>query len=145
MNEEEKYRGVAIYNKKTNRTEPPSCPFLAIDNINNRSYDTNGRLKQMIRFLKNVRSDSGVKIDLSSFEINAVCYSIPVDSYRNMYYLDMVYLLWNYMYNLLKDENQLLQIKSVDGTEYVFQKNRDKIAELKKLEDEVWQIYQNLK
>ena len=61
-----------------------------------------------------------------------------------MYYLDMVYLLWNYMYNLLEDENQLLQIKSVDGTEYVFQKNRDKIAELKKLEDEVWQIYQNL-
>ena len=61
-----------------------------------------------------------------------------------MYYLDMVYLLWNYMYNLLKDENQLLQVKSVDGTEYVFQKNREKIAELRKLEDEVWQIYQKL-
>ena len=56
----------------------------------------------------------------------------------------MVYLLWNYMYNLLKDENQLLQVKSVDGTEYVFQKNREKIAELRKLEDEVWQIYQKL-
>lgn len=145
VKEDEKYRGVAIYNKKTNSTEPPSCPFLAIENINNRSAVTNGRLKQMIRFLKNVRSDSDVKIELTSFEINAVCYSIPVDSYRNAYYLDMVYLLWNYMYNLLKDENQLLQIKSVDGTEYVFLKNRDKIAELRKLEDEVWQIYQKLK
>lgn len=144
VKEEEKYRGVSIYNKKTNSTEPSSCPFLAIENINNRSAATNGRLKQMIRFLKNVRSDSDVKIELTSFEINAVCYSIPVDSYRNTYYLDMVYLLWHYMYNLLKDENQLLQIKSVDGTEYVFQKNRDKIAELRKLKDEVWQIYQKL-
>ena len=75
MKEEEKYRGVAIYNKKTNSTEPSSCPFLAIENINNRSAVTNGRLKQMIRFLKNVRSDSDVKIELTSFEINAICYS----------------------------------------------------------------------
>lgn len=144
VNEDEKYRGVAIYNKKKDCTEPPSCPFLAIDNINTRSAETNGRLKQMIRFLKNVRSDSESKIDLTSFEINAVCYSIPVDSYKNMYYLDMVSLLWTYIYRLLKDENRLLRIKSVDGTEYVFQKNRDRIAELRKLEDEVWQIRQKL-
>ncbi len=32
----------------------------------------------MIRFLKNVRSDSDVKIDLLSFEINAVCYLYPL-------------------------------------------------------------------
>lgn len=144
VSENEKYRGVAIYNKKKDCTEPPSCPFLAIDNINTRSAETNGRLKQMIRFLKNVRSDSESKIDLTSFEINAVCYSIPVDSYKNMYYLDLVSLLWTYIYRLLKDENRLLQIKSVDGTEYVFQKNRDRIAELRKLEDEVWQIRQKL-
>lgn len=141
---DEKYRGVEIYNKKTDRTETPSYPFLAIDNINSRSAYTNGRLKQMIRFLKNVRTDSDIKIDLTSFEINAICYSIPTYQYSSMYYLDMVRLLWNYMYNLLKDESSLLRLKSVDGTEYVFRKNRDRIAELRKLEDEVWNIYQKL-
>lgn len=144
LNSEEKYRGVSIYNKEKDSTEPPSCPFLAIDNINTRSAYTNGRLKQMIRFLKNVRTDSDKKIDLTSFEINAVCYSIPTDTYRNMYYLDMVHMLWSYMYRLLDDEQRLLQIKSVDGTEYVFQKNRDRIPELTKLKNEVWDIYQKL-
>lgn len=98
----------------------------------------------MIRFLKNVRTDSDIKIDLTSFEINAICYSIPTEQYSTMYYLDMVRLLWNYMYNLLQDESRLLQLKSVDGTEYVFQKNRDRIAELRKLKDEVWHIYEKL-
>ncbi len=144
LNSDEKYRGVSIYNKEKNCTESPSCPFLAIDNINTCSAYTNGRLKQMIRFLKNVRTDSDKKIDLTSFEINAVCYSIPPDSYRNMYYLDMVPVLWKYMYRLLDDEQQLLQIKSVDGTEYVFQKNRNRISELVKLRNEVWDIYQKL-
>lgn len=145
LNSDEKFRGVAIYNKKTDSTETPSYPFLAIDNINSRSVKTNGRLKKMIRFLKNVRTDADEKIELTSFEINAICYSIPTTEYSTMSYLDMVYLLWNYMYNLLKDEQQLLQLKSVDGTEYVFQKNHDRITELKKLKDEVWNIYQRLK
>ena len=98
----------------------------------------------MIRFLKNVRTDADANIELTSFEINAICYSIPTERYSSMYYLDMVYLLWNYMYNLLNDEQRLLQLKSVDGTEYVFQKKRDRIAELRKLEDEVWRIYQGI-
>lgn len=144
INTDEKLRGVCIYNKEIDITERPSCPFLAIDNINKRSANTNGRLKQMIRFLKNVRTDADTKIDLTSFEINAICYSIQTDTYKDMYYLDMVGMLWSYMYNLLNDEHRLLQIKSVDGTEYVFQKNHDRIAELKKLKDEVWQIYQKL-
>ena len=144
LNSDERYRGVEIYNKKTNSTETPSYPFLAIDNINTRSFYTKGRLKQMIRFLKNVRTDADANIELTSFEINAICYSIPTERYSSMYYLDMVYLLWNYMYNLLNDEQRLLQLKSVDGTEYVFQKKRDRIAELRKLEDEVWRIYQGI-
>lgn len=50
LNSDERYRGVEIYNKKTDSTETPSYPFLAIDNINTRSSYTKGRLKQMIRF-----------------------------------------------------------------------------------------------
>lgn len=137
---DETYRGVAIYNKEKDCEEPPSYPFLAIDNINNRSSQTDGRLKKMIRFLKNVRTDSDVDIDLSSFEINAVCYSIPVAEYQNLHYLDLVRLLWNKMYDLVNDEKLAKQLLSVDGTEYVFIKKPEKLPELKKLEDEVWHM-----
>lgn len=140
----ETYRGVAIYNKKSDKEEAPSYPFLSIANINARSSLTEGRLKKMIRFLKNVRTDSDVDIDLSSFEINAVCYSIPVAEYQNMHYLEMVELLWRKMYNLVQNEGVAKQLLSVDGTEYVFVKKPEKLPELKKLKDEVWQIYSAL-
>lgn len=142
---DETYRGVAIYNKEEDKEEAPSYPFLAIANINARSCLTGGRLKKMIRFLKNVRTDSDIEIDLSSFEINAVCYSIPVAEYKNMYYLDMVFLLWDKMYKLVQNEGLAKQLLSVDGTEYVFIKKPEKLAELKKLENEVWRIYDALK
>lgn len=141
----ETYRGVAVYNKEKDREESPSYPFLAISNINTRSSITDGRLKKMIRFLKNVRTDSDQIIDLSSFEINAVCYSIPVAEYKNMYYLDLVGLLWNKMYDLVQDEGLAKRLLSVDGTEYVFIKKPEKLSELKKLKDEVWRIYDALR
>lgn len=54
----ENERGIKIYNKSTGLSEGPDYPFLSISRINQRSADTNGRLKRMIRFLKNVRTDS---------------------------------------------------------------------------------------
>ena len=142
---DETYRGVAIYNKEKDIEEAPSYPFLAIANINTRSSLTGGRLKKMIRFLKNVRTDSDVKIDLSSFEINAICYSIPMEDYQDMYYLDLVFLLWDKMYKLVQNEGLAKHLLSVDGTEYVFVKKPEKLPELKKLEDEVWHIYDALR
>lgn len=142
---DETFRGVAIYNKEKDKEEPPSYPFLSIANINARSVLTGGRLKKMIRFLKNVRTDSDVKIDLSSFEINAVCYSIPIIEYKEMYYLDLVGLLWQNMYNIVEDESLAKQLLSVDGTEYVFIKKPEKLPELKKLKDQVWYIYDALR
>lgn len=64
-------------------------------------------------------------VELPQEVFNAVCYSTPTDTYRNMYYLDMLHMLWSYMYRLLDGEQRLLQIKSVDGTEYVFQEYRN--------------------
>lgn len=95
----------------------------------------------MIRFLKNVRFDSDISIELSSFEINAICYDIPVSEYKDMSYYEMVGLLWNKMYKLVQDTVLAKKLLSVDGTEYVFIKNPDKLQELKKLKDEVWRIY----
>ena len=140
--ENETDRAISIYDKDTNSDKGPDYPFLSIDRINRRSAITNGRLKRMIRFLKNVRSDSDKTIDLSSFEINSVCYSIPVTDYENLPYPNLVSLLWSYMYTLLQ-HGTASQLKSVVGDEKVFT-TAEKIQALKLLKDEVWYIYQDL-
>lgn len=141
--ENETDRAISIYDKDSNTDKGPDYPFLSIDRINNRSAYTNGRLKRMIRFLKNVRTDSDQTIDLNSFEINAICYNISTSDYYHLEYIQLVYLLWQEMYHLLQN-GTAGQLKSVVGNEYVF-RDAGKIQALKLLEDEVWNIYQDLK
>ena len=137
-------RGIGIYNKEKDWRENPSFPFLSIHRINRRSADTQGRLKKMIRFLKNVKEDLGENINLTSFEINAICYDIPVYKYQNSTYLDLVSILWNKLYDIANNRSLAMQIKSVDGTEFVFVKNPDRYDSVRKLKDLVWSIYQQL-
>lgn len=142
---DETYRGIGIYNKERDCSENPSLPFLSIDRINAQSSLTSGRLKRMIRFLKNVKEDADQKIDLTSFEINAICYDIPVDTYSNAHYIDLVSILWNKLWVLSNDINATMLLPSVDGTEKVFAKNPQRYDEITKLRKEVWNIYNNLK
>lgn len=141
----EEYRGIQIYNKDSNQRIGPDYPFLSISKINNRSSETGGRLKKMIRFLKNVRTDSDNEISLTSFEINAICYDIPVEDYQNLHYLELVKVLWLKLYHLCTNDKEADELKSVDGTEYIFRNNHQKLEELKKLQSEVWNIYQEIK
>ena len=123
-------RGIKIYNKSTGLSEGPDYPFLSISRINQRSSDTNGRLKRMIRFLKNVRTDSEKNIPLTSFEINAICYSIPVQDYAEKEYKELVHILWSTMFHLWNDGKQD-ELKSVVGDEYIFKDKPEKLAALK--------------
>lgn len=136
-------RGIKIYNKSTGLSEGPDYPFLSISRINQRSSDTNGRLKRMIRFLKNVRTDSEKNIPLTSFEINAICYSIPVQDYAEKEYKELVHILWSTMFHLWNDGKQD-ELKSVVGDEYIFKDKPEKLAALKVLEDEVYKINTDL-
>ena len=96
-------------------------------------------MKRLIRFLKNVRSDSDKSINLTSFDINAICYDIPITEYQNMDYKQMVGLVWSKMYHLWYD-GKADQLTSVVGTEYVFKNKPEKVEALKLLEDEVYHI-----
>ena len=137
--ENETDRAISIYNKETNNDKGPDYPFLSISRINRTSSSTNGRLKRLIRFLKNVRSDSDKSINLTSFDINAICYDIPITEYQNMDYKQMVSLVWSKMYHLWYD-GKADQLTSVVGTEYVFKNKPEKVEALKLLEDEVYHI-----
>ena len=142
--ENEKDRAISIFNKDTNSDIGPDYPFLSISRINRISSSTNGRLKRLIRFLKNVRSDAEKTIDLSSFEINAICYDIPIAEYQKMDYKQMVGLIWSKMYHLWND-GKADQLTSVVGNEFVFKNKPEKIEALKLLEDEVYRIKCDLK
>lgn len=135
--------GINIYNKEKNNTEGPDYPFLSISRINSRSKETCGRLKRMIRFLKNVRTDSNQNMPLTSFDINAICYSIPIEDYANCDYKQLVHILWYTMYHLWQEKKEN-QLKSVIGDEYIFRGKPEKVEALKKLEDEVYKIKTDL-
>lgn len=138
------HRGINIYDKQKNERFGPDFPFLSIDRINRRSTETEGRLKKMIRFLKNIKADASVNIELSSFDINAICYDIHIDEYRNSYYLDLVRVLWLKLYHLCQNESEANILRSVDGTEYIFRNKPSKLESLKLLYNEVLQIYKDI-
>lgn len=140
----DEYRGVQIYDKDKDSRLGPDFPFLSIKRINDRSSETGGRLKKMIRFLKNVRTDSDKVIDLTSFEINAICYDIPVSNYQDAYYLDLVRILWLKLYRLCTNQSEADNLVSVDGTEYVFRGKPERLEQLQKLRNEVFTIYNEL-
>src|SRR3712207_9330595 len=73
-----------------------------------------------------------------------ICYDIPVNDYCNLHYLELVKILWLKLYHLCTNEKEANELKSVDGTEYIFRNNHQKLDELKKLHSEVWNIYQEI-
>ena len=82
INDKGEYRGIQVYDKIANKKGNDDYPFLSIEKINSSSSDTNGRLKKMIRFLKNIKAHSDYDIELSSFDINAICYDIKTIKYN---------------------------------------------------------------
>lgn len=138
------YRGIQIYDKHLNQRLDPDYPFLSIKRINDRSTSTSGRLKRMIRFLKNVRTDSDQEIKLTSFDINAICYDIPTIDYASCSYLDLVPVVYGKLLSLCAASSQRDSLKSVVGDEYIFKDSPDKVAALKLLKAEVLSIITKL-
>ena len=139
------YRGVQIYNKNDHAKEKPDYPFLGIKRINERSTETNGRLKKMIRFLKNIKADSNIEIKLSSFDFNAICYDIDTFKYSNKSFYELVPVIYNQLNSLISNYEHSNNLKSVDRNEFIFRNNRDKLNELGNILSEVSEILKDLK
>lgn len=145
INDKGDYRGVQIYNKDTNSKGKADFPFLSIKRINERSSETNRRLKKMIRFLKNVKAFSDHEIDLSSFDINAICYDIKVVEYENLSFYELVPVIYNQMKSISTNQTHSDELVSVDGREYIFRGNSTKLQNLKALLAEVEGIFVEFK
>ena len=141
---DDKYLGVRIYDKEKNCQLDIDFPFLRIQLMNNRGIETCDSFKKMIRFLKNVRSQADNKIDLTSFEINSICYDIPTWKYSDSYYLQLVNVVYEKIYSICNNQIESDNLKSVDGTEYVFRNKPDKVQHLRLLMSEVKNIIDDL-
>jgi len=145
LNDKGEYRGIQIYNKDTHSRGNADFPFLSIKRINDRSSDTNGRLKKMIRFLKNIKANSNHDIDISSFDINAICYDIEVSKYQNLSFYELVPVIYNQMHSIVTNQSKADSIVSVDEREYIFRGKSLKLDNLRKLLAEVEGIFNDLK
>jgi len=145
VNNKGDYRGVQVYNKDTHSRESADYPFLSIKRINERSSETNGRLKKMIRFLKNGKANSDQNIDLSSFDINAICYNVNTTLYENLSFYELVPVIYNQMKKIATDTGMADDLVSVDGREYIFRNNPTKKENLKLLLAEIESIFIDLK
>jgi hypothetical protein len=145
INDKGDYRGIQIYNKSLDKRENADYPFLSIKRINEKSADTNGRLKKMIRFLKNSKANSDHSIDLNSFDINAICYDIKVELYQTLSFYELIPIIYNQLKAICTEQKKSDSIVSVDGREYIFKYSPQKMENLKKLLAEVESVFADLK
>lgn len=145
INDKGDYRGIQVYNKDTHSRGDADYPFLSIKRINERSSVTIGRLKKMIRFLKNNKANSDHEIELSSFDINAICYDIDVSLYKSLPFYSLVPVIYNQIKSICTNKDHSDNVISIDGREYIFRGNDKKLAYLKTLLMEVEAIFLDLK
>jgi len=144
INDKGEYRGIQVYNKETHSRGNADYPFLSIKRINERGNETSGRLKKMIRFIKNIKALSDQDIELSSFDINAICYDIEVAKYQNLSFYQLVPVIYTQIKSLCENESHSNGLVSVDGREYIFRYSPRKLENLKLVFHELQSIYFDL-
>ena len=135
---------IKIYDYHQHELGRVESPFISIDFINKKDSSVNGRLKKMIRFIKTIKADSDVEIKLSSFDINAICFNIPIYKYQDKIYYDLVKVIYDEFTLIITDVNYRNSIKSVDGSEYIFYGKEDKMERLRQVVLEIDQLRKDL-
>jgi len=129
--------GIRVYDKNLHILMPEEYPFLSVEKINERGTETNDRFKKIIRFLKNIKIDAkdiiGRKPSVSSFDIYAICYDIPIYKYNTLSYMQLLPIIHEQLLKIVTDENYRNNLKSVDGQEFIFRNSPEKIDEIKTL------------
>ncbi|WP_045689896.1 hypothetical protein [Hymenobacter sp. AT01-02] len=144
INDKGDYRGIQVYNKETHSRGDVDYPFMSIEKINARGIETVGRIKKMIRFLKNVKAKSNSDIRLSSFDFNAICYDINVDKYKYLSFYELVPVLYQQIKSLCDNQWHSDSLMSVDGREAIFKGHPDKLRHLRLILNEVTSIYSDM-
>jgi hypothetical protein len=98
----------------------------------------------MIRFLKNAKANSEHEIDLTSFDINAICYDIDIERYQFLTYYQLVPLLYSQIKSICTNKQHSDNLVSVDGREYIFRNNQKKLDNTRLIMAEIEAMYLDL-
>ena len=116
----EAYRGIMVYEKNVG-TGKTDHPFYTIDQINSKSARNFGRLKKMIRFLKNFMFDSEHDFKfLKTFDVNIICFDIDETVYQGSHYIELLFVIQNQLQRIINNSYYRNNLKSIDGSEKVF-------------------------
>lgn len=137
-------KGICVYDKGKNERLPVDYPFLKIKLVNDKDKIVNGRLKKMIRFLKTVKADADINIQITSFDISSICYNIDTISYYDKPYYELVYVLQVELSKIVADDFYRNNITSIDGTEFIFRDKPEKYGLLVLLLNELNTIKNDL-
>lgn len=150
LHDSEIFKGVQVYDKENHKKLTADYPFLSIFRINNRDKEVNGRLKKMIRFIKTVKAESAIELKLSSFTINAICYDIPMNDYKDKDYTELLITIYNQLKKIIENSAYRIGLKSVDDREFVFRKvdqiteDTEKLEEMKVVQNEILLIMKDI-
>jgi hypothetical protein len=121
-------------------------PFLHNKELNNKDISTAGRLKKLIRFVKSVRYDADAKIKVSSYDIAALCYHLPLDKFqgtRTEVQLAEEFLVFSE--KVRADTSLQGSLFVPNKTRLIFCDDGVKVAELKLLNEEMYDIIKQAK
>jgi len=141
-------KGIQVYDKENDTRLDVDYPFLKIKLVNEKDKSVNGRLKKMIRFIKNIKVDSGYSEqlkELTSFDITSICYAIPAVEYMQKSYIELVPVLLGYFEKIIIDSDYRNSLISVDGTEPIFKGKDEKVRVLGLLLKELFEIVQDVR
>lgn len=145
INDKGDNRGIQVYNKDLHVRGKIDFPFVSIDKINNKSTITGGRLKKMIRFLKNLKAKSNLNIELSSFDFNAICYDIDQTKYQYLIFHQLVPVLYLQLKTIANNQTIADNLLSVDEREHIFRGKPEKLQSLRNLLIEIESVVSDLK
>ncbi|MCR9225651.1 MAG: hypothetical protein NXH70_16400 [Hyphomonas sp.] len=123
---DETYRGIDIANKSTRRLIR-NYPFLYISRLNAVDGNTLGGAKMGIRLIKNLKNDSDIDIELSSYDIGSLIYHCP-PSYISFYATNDLSILAGvdrWFSELAQNEVMARELDTPDGTRKILD-TRDK-------------------
>lgn len=139
------YRGVYVLDRDNNK-RILNYPFLHIYQINYKDKTTNGSAKRLIRFVKTLKVDADIKIDISSYDIASLIFRMN-DSLLLVPENKPLLLLQNckkYFQEIIDDASLRDSLHVANGTRKIFTAGGATLEEFKKLQAELTDIIDDM-
>ncbi|RYY91037.1 MAG: hypothetical protein EOO15_00415 [Chitinophagaceae bacterium] len=143
---DEFYRGVHLFDFVKKHKLKADYPFAHIKNVQNRGNLTNDGFRKAVRLLKTLKADADSEVNISSFQITSLVYSMPAAdvSYTPGAELTIAENVSKFITKMLDDQAFRNSIQNPNKTEYPFE-NSDTVPHLRSLREDLDQLIADCK